>query len=607
MSFSTNRPFPEQLKAKLEEAVADEENLYCVGGEVVLEHRMILFYKKDEKHGLLRFPVEDTGAPSFQDFISVCGPAHFGIGEKTVIDPTVRSALRLNTETFGVNFDIPSRILETIKCALQLDDDKFLSTVRYALNVYGPDGHFSRHVDTPLGSTHVGSLVIALPSRFEGGEFFVRHENNTTRFCMQPSFPSTQERLALPWVAFFNDCEHRIEPVISGYRMTITYHLYVTEIGFTDQVASSIWKEVLNQDAISAIPRHIQYLGIGLSHSYPSKKNDPDSAPDSDTESIDSCDHGSMTDIATKVPVLKGSDARLAGILRGLNFEVQIKAAYLAKIEPVFARLTQATDVMSYDQEPMVIMLSDSFSGGGRRYPDERSIHRILKEDAGAERRRDVYWCRHPNQQFLASSYCHYGNEASVGYIYVAAALLVKIRPHAEPALPYDIVEMDAVSASRRWFKWDYDESLVIGSLKDFQEEEISSDCFQSTYTIRCRVLRRPGANGQQDIVAVVVPRSTPDTQLHHAAYAQFQKGQEPLQPVMVFRPTGSTEGPESGTESDHYECHRFHVRQNFADLSRAYDTSMNVMDCYTPNLSEAECQDIVKRRWCKVPKPFYD
>ena len=39
----------------------------------------------------------------------------------------------------------------------------------YQLNVYsGPSGIFKSHVDTPSGRTHFGSLVIALPTKFQG-------------------------------------------------------------------------------------------------------------------------------------------------------------------------------------------------------------------------------------------------------------------------------------------------------------------------------------------------------------------------------------------------------------------------------------------------------
>ena len=38
----------------------------------------------------------------------------------------------------------------------------------YNLNIYGPEGFFKSHVDTPHGNTMFGSLVICLPTDFTG-------------------------------------------------------------------------------------------------------------------------------------------------------------------------------------------------------------------------------------------------------------------------------------------------------------------------------------------------------------------------------------------------------------------------------------------------------
>lgn len=102
----------------------------------------------------------------------------------------------------------------------------------YKLNVYPEGGHFMAHVDTPRspkegsegegGPTMCGSLVVCLPSVHEGGELVVRHNGQAIIFSWGPASAN-----AIQWAAFFSDCEHEILPVRSGFRITLTYNLFV--------------------------------------------------------------------------------------------------------------------------------------------------------------------------------------------------------------------------------------------------------------------------------------------------------------------------------------------------------------------------------------------
>lgn len=37
-----------------------------------------------------------------------------------------------------------------------------------------------------------------------------------------------KKKEVVKWIAFFGDCDHWIEPVTSGYRVTLTYHLFAS-------------------------------------------------------------------------------------------------------------------------------------------------------------------------------------------------------------------------------------------------------------------------------------------------------------------------------------------------------------------------------------------
>lgn len=88
----------------------------------------------------------------------------------------------------------------------------------------GPSGLFRKHVDTPRSESQIGSLVVCLPSKFKGGRFTVQHSGQRIEFDW-----STLSDAAIQWAAFYSDCEHEIETVTEGERLTLTYNLYVTE------------------------------------------------------------------------------------------------------------------------------------------------------------------------------------------------------------------------------------------------------------------------------------------------------------------------------------------------------------------------------------------
>jgi len=64
------------------------------------------------------------------------------------------------------------------------------------------------------------SLIIVLPSEFEGGEVHVSHGNNKDVFNVSPS-----SGFATSALAWYTDVTHEVKPVTSGYRLAISYNL----------------------------------------------------------------------------------------------------------------------------------------------------------------------------------------------------------------------------------------------------------------------------------------------------------------------------------------------------------------------------------------------
>ena len=129
-------------------------------------------------------------------------------------------------------------MLDTDKClsSFQLSNTTILGEIRallvpnvvniraelYKINVYtSPTGCFKPHVDTPRGSNMFGSLVVCLPTQFQGGALVARHCGEQVVYDW--SSPSEDPVQKIQWAAFFSDIEHEILPVTEGYRVTLTY------------------------------------------------------------------------------------------------------------------------------------------------------------------------------------------------------------------------------------------------------------------------------------------------------------------------------------------------------------------------------------------------
>ena len=110
---------------------------------------------------------------ALEGLLSACAPATFGREGKDVYDEEYRKAIKLDTTEFATDFSpYEAGIIDIIAQLLlpSINADKFgIRAELYKLNAYrAPSGHFRPHVDTPRGEDQIGSLVVCLPTAFEG-------------------------------------------------------------------------------------------------------------------------------------------------------------------------------------------------------------------------------------------------------------------------------------------------------------------------------------------------------------------------------------------------------------------------------------------------------
>ncbi|KAH9987115.1 hypothetical protein F4779DRAFT_611535 [Xylariaceae sp. FL0662B] len=155
---------------------------------------------------------------------SVCRQAPFGKGEETLVDTSVRKTWELDHSQFKlVNPNWQSCLAMLLKNA---EESLGLSEVRaepYKLLLYEEGSFFKRHKDSEKAPGMVGTLVICLPSKHDGGNVHVSHAGKS--YVFDTAVGSDFDLTSLAW---FADVTHEVKPLTSGYRLVLTYNIIHT-------------------------------------------------------------------------------------------------------------------------------------------------------------------------------------------------------------------------------------------------------------------------------------------------------------------------------------------------------------------------------------------
>ncbi|KAF7291188.1 Fe2OG dioxygenase domain-containing protein [Mycena indigotica] len=327
----------ELLRRSLKTAVP-----YTSGVQAVRKEDLRLFYCSPEGEnlkGTARYI--DFGEGNSEESLALlagaCQKAKFGSEEAQgdVLDEDYRKAGKIDVEDFLVRLDAAEAgILDAVAAELlppTHDDmeEKVLRAEMYKLNVYGPGSFFKAHKDTPRGDNMLGSLVVVLPTQHEGGALTLSQNESTWVFdsASQLQAHSGSGSPVVAYIAFFGDVTHSVEPVTSGYRVTLTYNLFVTTSRSTKTVTlphSRIVppQELACETSLRALLADSEWfpngghLAFGLTHQYPLPR-DP------------RADRKSFIDTA----LLKGCDARLRNAAVRAGLQPQVRLMYRIRDE----------------------------------------------------------------------------------------------------------------------------------------------------------------------------------------------------------------------------------------------------------------------------------
>ncbi|HEX8199508.1 MAG TPA: 2OG-Fe(II) oxygenase [Isosphaeraceae bacterium] len=210
----------EDLRKKLIQAVEkiDRPGSFCVSGSAPA----VLPGLEVEGLGPVGLPLTVKQA---KELIKQCHQAPYGKGEKTLVDTKVRRVWRMEPDRFSLtNPEWDRFVAETVgkvQEALGLEKQKLESHL-YDLLIYEPKSFFLPHRDGEKLDRMVATLVIVLPSNYEGGELVVRHEGQEQAIDFRSGDGSP---FHIHFAAFYADCEHEVRPLRKGYRLGLVYNL----------------------------------------------------------------------------------------------------------------------------------------------------------------------------------------------------------------------------------------------------------------------------------------------------------------------------------------------------------------------------------------------
>ncbi|KUI55593.1 hypothetical protein VP1G_02971 [Cytospora mali] len=206
----------------------------------------------------------------------VSRPAPFGRGDETVVDSSVRLTWELNHDEFRITNTAWSGFLDTIKqdAAHNLGlSPADINVEPYKLLLYEKGSFFKRHKDSEKAPGMIGSLIICLPSKHEGGDVYLSHAGKDHMYSTAPS--SAFDLTALAW---YSDVTHEVKEVTEGHRLVLTYNI-VQRAGAGKSAGFFVQQQTQVKERIARWPREfpdLSRLVYFFDHQYSQTSLSPD-------------------------------------------------------------------------------------------------------------------------------------------------------------------------------------------------------------------------------------------------------------------------------------------------------------------------------------------
>ncbi|KAG6824877.1 hypothetical protein H0H92_005558 [Tricholoma furcatifolium] len=185
----------------------------------------------------LDFPVDvEYSLPaSLEALLGTCTPHQPSIKFPTAY-PVERPSLIYPVDLpYTFSLDLASHpILDAVRNTLfpNLPPGNYLSTMRDKLEIVDCGSCLSRQAQSQGKDGRAATIIITLPSRFEGGALVIHSPDNQEERYLGRGTKVDE----IEWTAFLPGCDYSIEPVQRGTRISITYGVYLRSFGPSSEV-----------------------------------------------------------------------------------------------------------------------------------------------------------------------------------------------------------------------------------------------------------------------------------------------------------------------------------------------------------------------------------
>ncbi|KAJ7659231.1 hypothetical protein DFH06DRAFT_1327061 [Mycena polygramma] len=391
----------------------------------------VIYYDVDGENYPRRIDLSKATGDELKELAAGCQKATFGVDQPDTLDETYRKAGKLDLDRFATRLDVfASGLLEAITPDIlqgqAFDAEKYVRADIYKLNVYGPGSFFKAHRDTPRGEDMIGSLVVVFPTDHAGGELTLEHAGTTWTFDSAAQLSATPDP-AVAYVAFYSDVTHAVEPVRTGYRVTLTYNLFLADRGTgtappqraappPEQAFESALRTLLEDPAF--LPTG-GFVGYGLAHEYPMPRAGDGRGP-----------------LGGVLRILKGGDARIRTVSERIGLATSVKILYDSGQGSDYAGEDVIADEV-LDTEHTIrrkgVLLRRDAERAKEVAEDKDYDMDSDREPTASSTAVPVHWVTKITKlDRVGSSYVAYGNEPSIAHAYGNAALFVRVPAFGE-------------------------------------------------------------------------------------------------------------------------------------------------------------------------------
>ncbi|KAJ7209262.1 hypothetical protein GGX14DRAFT_453387, partial [Mycena pura] len=198
------------------------------------------------------------------------------------------------------------------------------------VNVYGSGG-FEANSATTRDENIIGSLVVVFPTAHTGGALTFEQDGLISKFDFAAQFVDTS-RPILPYAAFRNDAKFIMDPVRTGYRVSLTYNLLLTDREMLSTPRITPANEQSFENMLRTLLLDSAFLpaggllAAGLTNKYPMPSPAWPANPTYDPTTGQYVKPPSQ--IASIRDLLRGREARILTLAQNVGLETHVKLLY---------------------------------------------------------------------------------------------------------------------------------------------------------------------------------------------------------------------------------------------------------------------------------------